>query len=331
MNGNTKTTAGAKDRDRVGGCSKTIGQGLFFNHVGEDVDSLFQRVKVTSGIQLREVGTNSSSEVILRSWNGSLAHSQPGIAGYHEEQKQNEVQQANLRSLVNRSRLNVLMAQINPHFFFNALNTFGVLVEENPIEARRLISKMANIFRQTLQASEREMISLREELSFIEDYLEIEKARFGERLRVEQMVSSGVIQARIPCFTLQLLVENAIKHGASPKIGTSTIRIAALQAGDWIQIQVSDDGVGMTEDSLNHILERGHGLRNVIERLNILYASQFSWHVHSEFQKGTTVALRFPSSPPSDPGGRNLANDLNKYLEIHPSWFAFPGSAENVV
>jgi LytS/YehU family sensor histidine kinase len=305
MNANQKTTAGAKDRNQVEGCSKTTGHGLFFSHVGEDVDSLFQPLRVTSGIQLREDGADTPSDLILRSWNGSLAHSRPGIVGYHEEQKQNEVQQANLRSLVNRSRLNVLMSQINPHFFFNALDTFGALVEENPAEARRLISKMANIFRQTLRASEREMISLREELSFIEDYLEIEKARFGERLRVEQMISSDVIQARIPCFTLQLLVENAIKHGASPKIGTSTICIAALQPGDWIQIQVSDDGVGMTEDSLNHILERGHGLRNVVERLNILYASEFSWRVQSEFQKGTTVTLRLPFSPPSNLGKRS--------------------------
>src|SRR5262249_51989544 len=116
-----------------------------------------------------------------------------------------------LRSLVTRSRLSVLISQINPHFLFNALNTVGVLIEENPEQARRLTVKMGNIFRLTLRASEREMVSLHEELSFIQDYLEIEKARFGERLRVEQTVL--VNKAKIPCFTLQLLVENAIKHG----------------------------------------------------------------------------------------------------------------------
>ena len=203
-----------------------------------------------------------------------------------------EFNEEHLRTLATRSRLDILISQINPHFFCNALNTVGVLIEENPEEARRLTIKMANLFRQTLRASEREMVSLREELSFIQDYLEIEKARFGERLRVEQTVSAT--NAEIPCFTLQLLVENAIKHGAVPKVGTTTIRILVLQQGDRIHIQVSDDGVGMPKDALVHILERGYGLRNLIDRLNILYASQFSWHIESEFQKGTVVSLQLP-------------------------------------
>ena len=130
-------------------------------------------------------------------------------------------------------------------------------------------------------------------LSFVQDYLELEKARFGERLRVKQTIS--VDNAEIPCFTLQLLIENAIKHGASPKIGTTTIHILTLQQGDRVQIQVSDDGVGMPKNTLARILEKGYGLRNLIERLNILYASEFSWSVESEFQKGTVVSLQLPS------------------------------------
>jgi LytS/YehU family sensor histidine kinase len=225
----------------------------------------------------------------------SLAESQAEAARYREELQRNELDEEEFRTLLNRSRLDALISQINPHFLCNALNTVGVLIEENPEEAQRLTLKMANIFRQTLSASEREMISLNEELSFIQDYLEIEKARFGQRLRVEQTVS--VHNAEIPCFTLQLLVENAIKHGAAPKIGMTTIRILALQERDRILIQVSDDGVGMPNVALDHILEKGYGLRNLIERLNILYASKFSWHLESEFQKGTVVSLRFPYSP----------------------------------
>ena len=224
---------------------------------------------------------------------GSLADSQAGAVTYHEPLRQKEFTEERLRILVTRSRLATLVSQINPHFLFNALNTVGVLIEENPEEARRLTTKMANIFRQTLRASERELVSLHEELSFVQDYLELEKARFGERLRVQQTIS--VDNAEIPCFTLQLLIENAIKHGASPKIGTTTIRILVLQQGDRIQIQVSDDGVGMPKNTLAHILEKGYGLRNLIERLNILYASEFTWHIDSEFQKGTVVSLQLPS------------------------------------
>jgi len=124
--------------------------------------------------------------------------------------------------------------------------------------------------RQTLQASERQIVNLDEEISFIQDYLEIEKARFGKRLCVEQIVS--VDSAEIPCLTLQLLIENAIKHGAASKIGTTTIPILALQERDRGQIRVSGDGVGMPK-------EKGYGLRNLMARLNTLYATEFSWQI----------------------------------------------------
>ena len=251
------------------------------------------------------------------------------FSGYHEKdsEQQKEFNEEMLRNLVARSRLNVLVSQIDPHFLFNALNTLGVLIEENPEEARRLTIKMANIFRQKLRASEREMVSIHEELSFIQDYLEIEKARFGERLRIEQTVS--VNNAEIPCFTVQLLIENAIKHGASPKVGTTTIRILAVQDRDRVQIQVSDDGVGMPKDALDHILERGYGLRNLIERLNILYTSDFSWHVQSEFQKGTVVSLQFPiflRFAPSSGSSRCNINDC----EIPRSLISLPHFSANL-
>lgn len=225
----------------------------------------------------------------------SLADSQAQTARYHEELRQKEFNEEKLRNLATRSRLDALISQINPHFLFNALNTVSVLIDESPEEAHRLTVKMANIFRKTLQASEREMVSLQEELSFIQDYLEIEKARFGERLKVEQEVS--VSGAEIPCFTLQPLIENAIKHGASPKIGKTTIRIVVQLVNERLNIQVSDDGMGMPQGDLVNILDRGYGLRNLIDRLHILYASNFSWKVESEIQKGTIVSLTLPFQP----------------------------------
>jgi LytS/YehU family sensor histidine kinase len=276
----------------------------FSRRLEKDAEWFFRRLGFKPEIRLFDVGYGATLNpsfgvaVLARSLESkerSLAEAQAEKTRYQEELRQKELNEEKLRSLATRSRLNALISQINPHFLFNALNTVGVLIEENPEEARRLTIKMANIFRQTLRASEREMVSLHEELSFIQDYLEIEKARFGERLRVEQTVA--VADAEIPCFTVQLLIENAIKHGASPKVGTTTIRILALQVRDRIQIQVSDDGVGMPKDALDHILERGYGLRNLIERLNILYASDFSWHVESELQKGTAVSLQLPFFP----------------------------------
>jgi sensor histidine kinase YesM len=238
---------------------------------------------------------NFEVDVLARSYESlaqSLEESQAQTAKYHEELRQKESSEEKLRTLAARSRLDALISQINPHFLFNALNTVSVLIDENPGEAQRLTLKLSNIFRQTLQASERETISLQEELNFIRDYLEIEKARFGERLQVEQQVL--VHKAEVPCFTLQPLVENAIKHGASPKIGMTTIRIEVRQDDGRLTLQVSDDGMGMNQDALNHILERGYGLKNLIDRLNILYQGNFSWKVESEFQQGTTVRLELP-------------------------------------
>jgi sensor histidine kinase YesM len=238
---------------------------------------------------------NFEVDVLARSYESlarSLEESQAQTAKYDEELRQKESSEEKLRTLAARSRLDALISQINPHFLFNALNTVSVLIDENPAEAQRLTLKLSNIFRQTLQASEREIISLQEELNFIHDYLEIEKARFGERLQVEQHVT--VHKAEIPCFTLQPLVENAIKHGAAPKIGTTTIRIDVRQSDERLTIQVSDDGMGMNQDSLNHILERGYGFKNLIDRLSILYPGNFSWNVESRFQQGTIVRLELP-------------------------------------
>jgi sensor histidine kinase YesM len=243
---------------------------------------------------------NYEVDVLARSFESmaeSLAESQAETSRYHDELRRKEFNEEKLSRLATRSRLDALISQINPHFLFNALNTVGVLIDENPDEARRLTIKLANIFRQTLQASEREVVSLQEELRFVQDYLEIEKARFGERLQVEERIE--VNNAQIPCFTLQPLIENAIKHGAALKIGTTTIRIAVLQENGHLNIQVSDDGMGMTPSARDSMLERGYGLRNLIDRLNIHYPSEFTWKVESEFEKGTVVSLALPCHPPA--------------------------------
>ena len=229
----------------------------------------------------------------------SLEESQAQTARYHEELRQQQFNEEKLRTLAARSKLDALISQVNPHFLFNALNTLGVMIDENPEVAQRLTSKLARTFRRTLQVSEKEFISLEEELSFIDDYLEIEKARFGDRLQVIQEVTVQGVQ--IPCFTLQPLIENAIKHGAASKIGTTTIRIEVRQAMKRLTLQVIDDGIGIPEQQLGTILENGYGLRNLIDRLTILYSTDFSWKIESKFQQGTSVCLEIPYHPPPSP------------------------------
>ena len=115
-----------------------------------------------------------------------------------------------------------------------------------------------------------------------------------ETLTRELTSISQVVTSR---SSLQPLVENAVKHGAAPKIGTTTIRIDVRQLDSLLTIQVSDDGVGMSKRELENVLERGYGLKNLIDRLNIHYQSNFAWKVESEFQRGTTVLLELPSQP----------------------------------
>jgi signal transduction histidine kinase len=230
----------------------------------------------------------------------SLEESQTQTALFYEALRQKEFNEEKLRTLAARSRLDALISQINPHFLFNALNTLGVMIEENPASAQQLTGKLARTFRRTLQVSEKEFISLEDELHFIEDYLEIERARFGERLRVVQNIDLN--HAMIPCFTLQPLIENAIKHGASPKIGTTTIQIDVFPSNRFLVLQVSDDGMGIPDSQLDHFLDNGYGLRNLIDRLKIVYSSDFSWSLKSKFQQGTTVRLELPirHSPPRE-------------------------------
>ena len=225
---------------------------------------------------------NYEVDVLARSFESmarSLAESQAESARYHEELRVKEFNEEKLRGLAIRSHLDALISQINPHFLFNALNTVGVMIDENPDEARRLTVKLANIFRKTLQASEQDFVSLQEELNFIQDYLEIEKARFGDRLRVEHKVE--VQNVEIPCFTLQPLIENAIKHGAAPKIGTTTICVSVSRVEDHLSIQVSDNGMGMPRSAVESMFERGYGLKNLIERLQ----DPLSLRVHLESRK----------------------------------------------
>ncbi|MSO22618.1 MAG: hypothetical protein EXQ58_05050 [Acidobacteria bacterium] len=158
--------------------------------------------------KFRPHSPNYEVDVMARSFESmaqSLAESQAETSRYHEELRRKEFNEEKISRLATRSRLDALISQINPHFLFNALNTVGVLIDENPVETRRLTVKLANIFHQTLQASEREVVSVQEELCFVRDYLEIEKARFGERLQVEERIE--VNNAQIPCFTLQPLIE----------------------------------------------------------------------------------------------------------------------------
>jgi len=202
------------------------------------------------------------------------------------------------RLLLN-ARMEALQNQINPHFLFNTLNSVSSLVRFDPDTARELIIKLATILRRLLNSSDA-FVPLREELEFVDNYLDIEVVRFGrDKLRVVKDLDPGSLDAIVPSMLLQPLVENSIKHGLASKIEGGSIFLRSRLTDSQLIIEVEDDGVGMASA---HLLEKptgfggtGIGLANVAERLKVLYGDTARMTIDSHEGKGTLIRLRLPA------------------------------------
>ena len=159
--------------------------------------------------------------------------------------------------LLAEARLAALTSQINPHFLFNTLNSVSSLIRTDPNQARVMVVRLSKILRRLLRKHEN-FSTLRDELSFIEDYLSIEVVRFGDKLRFEQDVAEDTLDMLVPSMLLQPLVENCIKHGLSSKVEGGTIRIRAHRTETKLHLLVEDDGVGIPESKLATLLEPGN-------------------------------------------------------------------------
>src|SRR6266850_1198104 len=177
--------------------------------------------------------------------------------------------------LLLQARMEALQNQINPHFLFNTLNSVSSLVRVDPDTARDMIIKLANILRRLMRSTET-FVPLREELAFIDDYLDIEVVRFGrEKLKVEETIDPASLDLMVPSMLLQPLVENCIKHGLSPKIEGGTIRIRSRLTESHLTLEVEDDGIGMSASRESQKVGvhdgAGIGMANIAERLKVLY------------------------------------------------------------
>ena len=191
------------------------------------------------------------------------------------------------------AKIEALANQINPHFLFNTLASISSLVRTKPETARMLITKLSGLLRRLMRSTDH-FVTLREELESIDEYLDIEVVRFGPQLRVEKRISPETLDVTVPSMILQPLVENSIKHGLSRKVGGGCIVIStALAAGHTI-IEVRDDGLGMTEERLEHALGDGIGLTNVNERLRTIYGQNYQLKLTSVPGAGTSVQVEIP-------------------------------------
>jgi LytS/YehU family sensor histidine kinase len=199
-----------------------------------------------------------------------------------------------LRDLAATAQLAALRAQLNPHFLFNSLNSIAQLIHQDPDKAEACVERLAEILRYVLKRSEEDFVPLADELGMTRSYLEIEQARFEDRLRVESDIAADTLGRLVPNLILPPLVENAVKHGLATKMGPGTVRIEARLADDVLCLTVFDDGVGMNASALAEAFERGVGLRNLRERLHHLYGQDGMPAIESRPGEGTRVEIRLP-------------------------------------
>lgn len=187
------------------------------------------------------------------------------------------------------SELSALRAQINPHFLFNTLNSIAALIRINPDDAEKVTESLADLFRYSLRASKTPLVSLDDEIHSVELYLSIEKARFGARLITEVHIPDYVRKAKVPSLLLQPLVENSIKHGANVIEGTFFIKVCCEESNNILTLRIQDSGPGFNPSLFESYLLKGSGLKNVRDRLRLLFTHESNIVIESD-----AVVLNIP-------------------------------------
>lgn len=203
--------------------------------------------------------------------------------------RQRERQAEQLQAALVEARLQALASQLNPHFMFNALNSIAEMVHHDPAVADRMLVGLGELLRSSLDRQSEALVPLREELSLLRHYLEIEQLRLGDRLRVEWAVDEDAEEAPVPPLMLQPLAENAIVHALSLRISPGRLSVDAALRGDRLQLAIADDG-GHRASTRHH----GQGLANLRERLRQLYGEGDWLRLEGNADGGTTARLSLP-------------------------------------
>jgi two-component sensor histidine kinase len=209
---------------------------------------------------------------------------------YQRSLREGQMRAAQLESHLTKARLEILRNELQPHFLFNALHSISTLMHRNVEAADEMLAQLADLLRLSLERKSIQEASLREELSVLEPYLNILRIRFGDRLSIGVDVDPALLDATVPLFILQPLVENAIRHGIDRRAGAGRIDIRAHAAGELIEISVADDGAGLSENGIRE----GIGLSNNRLRLEQLYGSRGAIALKGNPESGTEVVVRIP-------------------------------------
>jgi len=212
---------------------------------------------------------------------------------YYQNFRASELAQSSLKTELAQAQLRALKMQLHPHFLFNTLHSISSLVLEDPSKANSMIARLGDFLRLTLENSNQQLVSLKEETEFLRCYLEIEQVRFGDRLTVTFELEPQMLSAQVPHLILQPVVENAIQHAIAPRATQGHINIEAKRLGDLLRLEVKDNGPGIaSNDAL--LGTQGLGLSNVRARLHQIYGSDFRFELMNARDGGLIVVMEIP-------------------------------------
>lgn len=247
----------------------------------KEVETIIKR-----GLWLVMVGNTFSWFLYIFMWNSIYF-----MYHYIRSHQQQQMDTLQLKSLVKELELKTIKSHINPHFIFNSLNSIRALVDENPDRARTAITELSNLLRSSINAHKTETVAFKDELRIVEDYLALEHVRFEDRLNVQYHIQNETLDQLIPPMMLQLMAENAIKHGISKEINGGLVKISAAINGELLEISVENTGRLNGIDS-----KEGFGIKSTKERLKLLYGDKGSFDITQVSPAVVKAKVTIPAS-----------------------------------
>src|SRR5436189_741532 len=212
---------------------------------------------------------------------------------YYQNFRASELAQSSLKTDLAQAQLRALKMQLHPHFLFNTLHSISSLVLEDPPKANSMIARLGDFLRLTVDNSDQQLVTLKEETEFLRCYLDIEQVRFGDRLTVTFELEPQTLSAQVPHLILQPVVENAIQHAIAPRAARGHINIQAKCLDSLLRVAISDNGPGISSNAISPA-KKCVGLTNVRSRLQQIYGSDFRFELANGGNRGLTVVIEIP-------------------------------------
>jgi len=220
---------------------------------------------------------------------------------YYDDFRASELQQSSLKTQLAQAQLRALKMQVHPHFLFNTLHSISSLVLEDPTKANSMIARLGDFLRLTVDNSDQQWVTLKEETEFLRCYLDIEQVRFGDRLTVAFELEPQTLSAQVPHLILQPIVENAIQHAIAPRAARGHINIQARRLDSLLRMAISDNGPGISSNAISPS-KKCVGLTNVRNRLQQIYGPDFRFELTNGGNGGLTVVMEIPFQREANPG-----------------------------